>query len=788
MVQNDSNSRRAIDPEALVDYLTLEAEKRPAIADADFAAAAAMIENELGPALRQLGNPASHQAAKTDPSSKFESEPECMSAISKLAYLPSLPFTEAGAVQFLREYELLGELGRGGMGTVFRARHAKLGKLFALKVLSPKLPKNDRTVSRFLREMRAAGKIEHPNVVCATDASEVDGIHYLVMELVEGANLSQLVRSRGPLATADACEIIRLAATGLQAIHDHGLVHRDIKPSNLMLTSAQPQGSSEDSRAKPTVKILDLGLALLHESADDSITGTLDRVVGTAQYMAPEQFADSRGVDSRADLYSLGCTLHYLLTGAPPAPNGASLPVSGELEAVMKRLLAVNPSDRFSCASNVAKAISPFCAQADLAILISQVGESAAAEIDTDAQHMATPHAAPDASDHKTSNRGATFIAGAAILLTLLLAAWSMVRTKTGDLRLLVNVPGASVLVDGIQAPSSASISEGEVMLQLPAGKHIIKIQADGHEPWSETVTIERDQPQRMVVRLAPAGAASETSESSNIANADSEAADTKSPQSNDRKTNTQIASDLPDQSDTDKLERGVAEWVIGLGGNLKLYPRGDAKRLSDLPSGSVRIQNISLLEKNLRDDDIARIIGMSNLQGLEIRLNDLTSEGVKQLGEISTLRWLYMNGNERVDDDAAPHFAKLKALRSLDVSGSQITDATVAKLKRLTKLRELLVASTGVTSRCLQDIGNLKELVRLDLSGTIVSDDGLEHLQQLPILKYLILNSTQITGDAVAVLSQLKTLSELRLRHTDLSPAAIDQLKTSLPDCQIIH
>ena len=98
----------------------------------------------------------------------------------------------------------------------------------------------------------------------------------------------------------------------------------------------------------------------------------------------------------------------------------------------------------------------------------------------------------------ETSNRGATFIAGAAILLTLLLAAWSMIRTKTGDLLLSVNVPGASVLVDGIQAPSSASISAGEVMLQLPAGKHIIKIQADGHEPWSDSVTIERDQPQRI--------------------------------------------------------------------------------------------------------------------------------------------------------------------------------------------------------------------------------------------------------------------------------------------------
>lgn len=149
------------------------------------------------------------------------------------ADLPSpLAITELG------QYQLLARLGQGGMGTVYKALHTKLDKVVALKVLPADAMQNKDAVARFEREMRAVGKLQHPNIVAAHDAGEIEGTHYLVMELVDGADLSTLVRRHGPLPVSEACELVRQAALGLQHAHEHGLVHRDIKPSNLMLSES----------------------------------------------------------------------------------------------------------------------------------------------------------------------------------------------------------------------------------------------------------------------------------------------------------------------------------------------------------------------------------------------------------------------------------------------------------------------------------------------------------------------------------------------------------------------
>src|SRR5688572_22053119 len=206
----------------------------------------------------------------------------------------------------IRDYRLVARLGQGGMGTVYRALHSRLGKVVAVKVLPPDLMQAD-AVSRFQREMRAVGKLHHPNIVQAFDAGEHEGTHFLVMECVDGCDLHSLVKQRGPLSIADACEIVRQAAVGLQHAHQHGLVHRDIKPSNLML--------SEEGQ----VKLLDLGLALIQGPTNQGGDLTMAcQVMGTPDFVAPEQASDSHSVDIRADIYSLGCTLYYLLSGAPP--------------------------------------------------------------------------------------------------------------------------------------------------------------------------------------------------------------------------------------------------------------------------------------------------------------------------------------------------------------------------------------------------------------------------------------------------------------------------------------
>jgi len=193
------------------------------------------------------------------------------------------------------------------MGAVYLARHTKLDKQVAVKLL-PTLPaKMPEFVARFEREMRAAGRLEHPSIVRTTDAGEQDGVHYLVMDAIDGLNLSRIAQAAGTISVADACEVARQAALGLAHAHEHGIVHRDIKPSNLIL-----DGEGQ-------VRILDFGLAQigLRENGSAEIT-TVGQLMGTLDYMAPEQAERGGAVDYRADLYSLGATLFRLLSGRPP--------------------------------------------------------------------------------------------------------------------------------------------------------------------------------------------------------------------------------------------------------------------------------------------------------------------------------------------------------------------------------------------------------------------------------------------------------------------------------------
>ena len=333
----------------------------------------------------------------------FEDESDCRRATELVEALGQTPSAsdlgaEAHDQQDLGElgqYQLLTKLGEGGMGTVYKALHTKLQKVVALKVLPSERLEDAHAVERFEREMRAVGNLDHANIVRATDAGEVDGMHYLVMELVDGIDLSSLGHRVGPVKVADACEMIRQAAVGLRHAHRRNMVHRDIKPSNLMLAS--------NEEGQPTIKILDMGLALLdegHVAAHRDLTST-GQMMGTLDYMAPEQGTDSHEVDIRADIYSLGATLFKLLARETPFPTKryntplklmmakASDPapsissqrddLPAELVAVIDRMLATEPDARFATPKEVAEALAPFAADADLGLLLeSAMGASTA--------------------------------------------------------------------------------------------------------------------------------------------------------------------------------------------------------------------------------------------------------------------------------------------------------------------------------------------------------------------------------------------------------------------------
>lgn len=286
-------------------------------------------------------------------------------------------------------YRVVALLGQGGMGAVYRAEHRRMERLVALKVINPGLIRNPATVQRFQQEVRAAARLHHPNIVTAFDADQAGEWHFLVMEYIEGRSLADLVGERGPLPIAEACAYARQAALGLQHAHEQGMVHRDIKPHNLMVTGVRGREPEAGESSKPVVKILDFGLARLArtpiEAAPIASTDTpapltsAGTVMGTADYIAPEQAVDPRTADIRADIYSLGCTLFYLLTGRAPFPNGgvqdkiakhetAPLPSLAELRpdapseiaAVLARMTAKDPAQRYSTPAEVAVALAPF--------------------------------------------------------------------------------------------------------------------------------------------------------------------------------------------------------------------------------------------------------------------------------------------------------------------------------------------------------------------------------------------------------------------------------------------
>ena len=265
----------------------------------------------------------------------------------------------------LGNYVLLEKIGEGGMGAVYKAQHRRLLRTVAIKMLPPAMAGDKAAIARFEREVAAAAKLRHPNIVAADDADNADGIRFLVMEYVNGDDLSDLVKKDGPLTVARATNFILQAARGLEFAHKKGVIHRDIKPGNLLLD------------VDGNVKILDMGLARFSEAGapHGELTAT-GMVLGTPEYMAPEQALDTRTADARSDIYALGCTLYFLLSGRPlysgaamidkllahqqqpiPSLQDVQSGVTRGLDAVFRKMVAKHPEDRFQSVTELIGAL-----------------------------------------------------------------------------------------------------------------------------------------------------------------------------------------------------------------------------------------------------------------------------------------------------------------------------------------------------------------------------------------------------------------------------------------------
>ncbi|TWU11767.1 Serine/threonine-protein kinase PknH [Symmachiella macrocystis] len=438
----------------------------------------------------------------------FEQEPELQRAVAAMRL--SLPESESPAsctvLGTVREYDLLEKIGQGGMGTVYKALHSRLKRIVALKVLADHRLGDPAAVDRFSREMQAVGKLAHPNIVRALDAGEADGRHYLVMEYIDGIDLSRLSRRCGPLPVAEASELVLQVSLALQHAHEHGLVHRDIKPSNVMLTR------------DGNVKLLDLGIALLQpeEPTTSDLTGT-GQVMGTLDYMAPEQLDNTHAVDIRADVYGLGATLYKLLCGSAPATDsqsrfrlpGESIPpvpnirtirgdIPKQVAAVIERMLAPNPDQRYATPADVAEALKPFAAKSNLKQL------ALAAADDAPSRTMSPPK--------RFGGRLGRFMIAAAALLGMTLAGFAIyVETDKGQIVIHSNVDDVQVLVKRTgklyEALDELEVDKGDNQWNFRSGSYEVQLlgKTDGLRVKDGVFTLTRDGKAVVTIERDPA-------------------------------------------------------------------------------------------------------------------------------------------------------------------------------------------------------------------------------------------------------------------------------------------
>jgi serine/threonine protein kinase len=653
-------------------------------------------------------------------------------------------------------YRVLGPIGEGGMGAVYRAEHRRMERVVALKVIHPGLMRNPATVQRFHQEVRAAAQLHHPNIVTAHDADQAGGLHFLVMEYIEGTSLADLVLRRGPLPVAEVCDYIRQAALGLQHAHERGMVHRDIKPANLMV---QPAGPAPGS----VIKILDFGLARLPRTMDglssgDSPTAPLTgagTVMGTADYIAPEQAADPRAADIRADIYSLGCTLFYLLTGRAPFSDGSvedklarhagtPLPpvnlfrpeMPAGLGAVLARMSAKDPADRYSTPAEVAEALAPFCPSAG--------------------------------SGRMPGGKRRRLFAVLVLAAAGLLAVAVVWRISSGRDKGVL--PGGDKNPDRIVRNSDGSINgkpskkdkaapkAGLLPGNLPVTGLTEKQAAQAIQALGGRVLRSKKVPGNPVVTVRLSGFL--------VIDADLQTLGAFKQLKSLYLVHTKV---------TDTGMR----YVSGLSNLSSLTLTGtgvtDAglKWLTRLP----RLRSLVLGRTKVTDEAMKYVGKLKHLRALDLQLTRVGDAGLKSLAGLVRLRTLNLYGTGFTDAGISS-LEPLQNLTFLGLESTSITDRGLERLARLAGLTNLnLFMARGVGNEGMKSVARLRKLVSLDLRGTRVTDQGLQELAGLVHLASLQIGGLKVTDAGVKALTRMTRLQVLDLSDTGVTDEGVKEV-----------
>jgi serine/threonine protein kinase/Leucine-rich repeat (LRR) protein len=717
----------------------------------------------------------------------------------------------------LGPYRLLEMLGEGAMGQVLKAEHRAMNRLVALKVIRKEWLANDTAIRRFHREVQAASQLVHPHIVLAYDAGQVGSTHYFAMEYVDGVDLARLVKESGPLHTGAACEFVRQTALGLQHAFEHGLVHRDIKPHNLMVVNSRGGGSSDPPMFAPHVKILDFGVARLlgEEGREHALTQT-GTVVGTPDFIAPEQALNPRSADIRSDLYSLGCTLYYLLAGRAPYRAGSLAAVllkhqleeaepiqnvrpdlPGPVAAIVRKLMAKRPEDRYATPSEAASALAPFSKARSgqpVIVLKQRASEASAKESDWETESVlmdgkrGTGILVP-------AERGAAAVSSSAKKRSLQEARPA---AQTGSHFPWVPVVGAASILGGLSL-ALVIIFSSQQPASNPGSNRIVQTGDNSREDRSRNRSNVPDSPrspQRPLIEPPKPPKAEQSGQAGPLI----------TPPKKDPAP-VPIPASPPQTPSPIVASRQAAEWAITRNASVEVEQRGQrtvASKLEALPRQPFDVVSVVFPTRDNRqvsDDELRFIEPLRHLTKLSLWATGISDPGLEHLRNLTSLQVLDL-GATAVSDAGLEHLAKLKGLRvltlnSTGISGSglqhltssrgleillmhatKVTDDDLGSIQYFSQLQCLDLGSTRITDEGLEKLKGLRNLKQLLIAGTQVSGAGLEHLSEMPNLEVLVLDLAPVTDEGLAHLNHMPQLKGLQLAYTRITDAGLGRLR----------
>ncbi|MFK7817412.1 MAG: protein kinase [Planctomycetaceae bacterium] len=639
-----------------------------------------------------------------------QTESACETMIQQLLELTKSPVQDT----FLGPYQLLDPIGAGGMGEVWKARHVRLNRTFAVKRLRPQTSFNAEARHRFEREMEIAGNLEHPNIVRIHHADEVDGVHFLAMDFIEGTTLSeqqkQLEEQGLKFDVEDVCRYGVEVASAMQHAHSKGVIHRDIKPSNLMLT--------DDG----DVRVLDLGLARLKKVGAEISELTVEhQVMGTLDYMSPEQIQNSHLADERSDIYSLGVTLFRLLAGQTPFAGKDNASPEARIVSIASETPAVLSSIR----TDVPRLLSNLVSD-----MLLKDPKQRPQTMQAVADRLEQAKRSKVASTHGLSsfkNRGIRWSMVAIAIMSSAFAVAKLTKMTFTDPvygRLTVTAPeNIEVRVKRVETPTdSYDFIANQAGIQLRTGRWNIVIPGEFNE-----------------YRVKNGG-------SFTI----SDGSDTK----------IEIVTVRPDPPKTDKrLPPTLAAWVKALGGKVAVGRRGAPE--------------IDLRGTTVTSDDLQFLRSHPLLSSLHLDRTKVTSDGLKHVGQVASLTL----SSTAVGDEVFEQLSRFR-LKALDLSHTEVSDAGLAELVGQEGLTDLAMdACDRITGASANTLRQLPALRVLSVCSTSFDDAAVQKLSQLS-LHSLYVASCPITDAALQSIARIHSLDTISLNSCQrISSLAIEQL-----------